>query len=65
LRTQRKLALRILRQRFDSLLVAVKKCLAKHYNFVMIGEHAEVKPPWLNEVDMPQLVVEAGCGCPF
>jgi hypothetical protein len=25
----------------------------------------EVKPPRLNEVDRPQLVVEAGCGCPF
>jgi len=25
----------------------------------------EVKPPRFNEVDRPQLVVEAGCGCPF
>ena len=25
----------------------------------------EVKSPAVNEVDRPQLVVEAGCGCPF
>jgi hypothetical protein len=47
----------------------MKICLAKHYNFVMISETCRFngrgsEASAVNEVDRPQLVVEASCGCP-
>jgi len=57
------LRLEQLRSRLDCLLAAGKKCLAKHYNFVMIaafleGPSGRGGPAVANEVDRPQPVVE-------